>query len=107
MNLNSYIGAGGGAYREVETDRGLRLVPAGGGPRDLVVPDPDYLLTLDADSVLLPEYCLRLVHLMEQPEHERRGRGPDAVQLLPRRRPPGSSGSPAPPPTSSTSSTRA
>jgi cellulose synthase/poly-beta-1,6-N-acetylglucosamine synthase-like glycosyltransferase len=29
------------------------------------------VLTLDADSVLLPEYCLRLVHLLEQPEHER------------------------------------
>ena len=69
MNLNSYIGLAGGAYREVETDRGLRLVPAGGGPRDLVVPEPDFLLTLDADSVLVPEYCLRLVHLMEQPEH--------------------------------------
>ena len=36
-----------------------------------IVPDPDYVLTLDADSVLLPEYCLRLVHLMEQPENER------------------------------------
>ena len=69
MNLNSYIGLAGGAYREVETDRGLRLVPAGGGPRDIVVPEPDFLLTLDADSVLVPEYCLRLVHLMEQPEH--------------------------------------
>jgi hypothetical protein len=29
------------------------------------------VLTLDADSVLLPEYCLRLVHLMEQPENDR------------------------------------
>ena len=27
------------------------------------------MLTLDADSVLLPEYCLRLVYLMEQSEH--------------------------------------
>ena len=54
---------------EVETDRGLRLVPAGGGPRDLVVPEPDYLLTLDADSVLCPSTASRLVHLLEQPEH--------------------------------------
>jgi cellulose synthase/poly-beta-1,6-N-acetylglucosamine synthase-like glycosyltransferase len=69
MNLNSYIGLAGGAYREVEVERGVRLVPAGGGPRDLVVPDPDFLLTLDADSVLVPEYCLRLVHLMEQREN--------------------------------------
>ena len=45
-----------------------------GGQADLVVPDPDYVLTLDADSVLLPEYCLRLVYLMEQPEYARRRR---------------------------------
>ena len=27
-------------------------------------------MTLDADSVLLPEYCLRLVHLLEQQEYQ-------------------------------------
>lgn len=69
MNLNSYIGLAGGAYREVPTPEGLRLIPASTGVRDLVVPDPDYLLTLDADSVLLPEYCLRLVYLMQQREN--------------------------------------
>jgi cellulose synthase/poly-beta-1,6-N-acetylglucosamine synthase-like glycosyltransferase len=31
---------------------------------------PDYVVTLDADSVLLPEYCLRLVHLLEQHEYQ-------------------------------------
>jgi chitodextrinase len=35
----------------------------------LNIPDPDYVVTLDADSVLLPEYCLRLVHLLEQSEY--------------------------------------
>ncbi|CAN5582127.1 hypothetical protein BH10ACT1_BH10ACT1_28810 [soil metagenome] len=70
MNLNSYIGLAGGAYREERTELGVRLVPAAGGRRDMVVPDPDFLLTLDADSVLLPEYCLRLVHLMGQPENQ-------------------------------------
>lgn len=39
-----------------------------GGTADLEVPAPDYVLTLDADSVLLPEYCLRLVHVLAQPE---------------------------------------
>jgi chitodextrinase len=34
------------------------------------IPDPDYVVTLDADSVLLPEYCLRLVHLLEQQEYQ-------------------------------------
>lgn len=27
------------------------------------------MVTLDADSVLLPEYCLRLVHMLEQTEY--------------------------------------
>ncbi len=36
-----------------------------------MIPDADFVLTLDADSVLLPEYCLRLVYLLEQPENFR------------------------------------
>jgi EAL domain-containing protein (putative c-di-GMP-specific phosphodiesterase class I)/cellulose synthase/poly-beta-1,6-N-acetylglucosamine synthase-like glycosyltransferase len=69
MNLNSYIGLMGHNYREAQTVSGVALVPADTGPADLAVPSPDYVLTLDADSVLLPEYCLRLVHLLEQQEH--------------------------------------
>jgi EAL domain-containing protein (putative c-di-GMP-specific phosphodiesterase class I)/cellulose synthase/poly-beta-1,6-N-acetylglucosamine synthase-like glycosyltransferase len=69
MNLNSYIGLMGGSYQEVSTPLGVALVQAGPGRAELTVPDPDYVLTLDADSVLLPEYCLRLVHLMEQGAH--------------------------------------
>ncbi|MFI6071451.1 EAL domain-containing protein [Actinoplanes sp. NPDC051343] len=66
MNLNSYIGLMGGSYQEVNTPLGVALVPAVAGRGELTVPNPDYVLTLDADSVLLPEYALRLVHLMEQ-----------------------------------------
>ncbi|AEV81574.1 cellulose synthase [Actinoplanes sp. SE50] len=66
MNLNSYIGLMGGSYQEVRTPMGLALVPAGPGRAQLTVPNPDYVLTLDADSVLLPDYALRLVHMMEQ-----------------------------------------
>ncbi|GAA0579804.1 hypothetical protein GCM10010172_75950 [Paractinoplanes ferrugineus] len=69
MNLNSYIGLMGGGYQEVATPMGVALVPAGPGRAELTVPDPDYVLTLDADSVLLPEYALRLVHLLEQGAH--------------------------------------
>lgn len=69
MNLNSYIGLMGDSYREVEVPGGgLALLRADSDP-DLVVRDPDFVLTLDADSLLLPEYCLRIVHLLEQREH--------------------------------------
>jgi cellulose synthase/poly-beta-1,6-N-acetylglucosamine synthase-like glycosyltransferase len=71
MNLNSYIGLMGGAYREVQTPAGLNLVPAGDQTPDLVVPESDYVLTIDADSVIMPEYCLRLVHLLEREEHQK------------------------------------
>jgi cellulose synthase/poly-beta-1,6-N-acetylglucosamine synthase-like glycosyltransferase/chitodextrinase len=69
MNLNSYIGLMGGHYQEVQTPHGPALVKCGPADCDLAVPDPDYVVTLDADSVLLPEYVLRLVHLLEQSEH--------------------------------------
>ncbi len=71
MNLNSYIGLMGGSYAEVQTPSGLNLIPAGEAEPDLAVPECDYVLTIDADSVILPEYCLRLVHLLEREEHSR------------------------------------
>ncbi len=72
MNLNSYIGLMGGAYRTEQAPNGLLLRPVTDGSNaDLVVPDSEYLLTLDADSLLLRDYCLRLVHLLEQPENAR------------------------------------
>jgi cellulose synthase/poly-beta-1,6-N-acetylglucosamine synthase-like glycosyltransferase len=71
MNLNSYIGLMGGSYVERQTPAGLQLIPAGDAEPDLEVPDCEYVLTLDADSVILPEYCLRLVHLLEREEHSR------------------------------------
>jgi cellulose synthase/poly-beta-1,6-N-acetylglucosamine synthase-like glycosyltransferase len=71
MNLNSYIGLMGDSYREIAVPGGgVALLRADVDP-DLVVRNPDYILTLDADSVLLPEYCLRIAHLLEQQEHAR------------------------------------
>ncbi len=69
MNLNSYMGLMGGYYREAQTEGGMALVRARPGT-GLHIPEPDYVVTLDADSVLLPEYCLRLVHLLEQHEYQ-------------------------------------
>jgi cellulose synthase/poly-beta-1,6-N-acetylglucosamine synthase-like glycosyltransferase len=71
MNLNSYIGLIGGSYCEDVTPTGRVLVPAGERPPDLMIPDCDYVLTIDADSVILPEYCLRLVYLLEREENQK------------------------------------
>lgn len=75
MNLNSYIGLMGGHYCEQHTSAGTLLLPcaADDPAATLHVPRPDHIVTLDADSILLPEYCLRLVHLMAQPGNERVG----------------------------------
>jgi len=72
MNLNSYLSLMGGAWVDDATPPGLVLRPAGPDDwPDLVVPDSDYVLTLDADSMLLREYCLRLVHQLETAGNER------------------------------------
>jgi cellulose synthase (UDP-forming) len=74
MNLNAYIGLMGGVYRVKETPDGpiLNPVPAGQRrPGDIEIPDSDFLLTLDADSILLREYCLRLTYFLQQPDNAR------------------------------------
>ena len=70
MNLNSYIGLMGASYSVHRTLAGDVLAADDPEHATLHVPNPDYVLTLDADSTLLPEYCLRLVYLMEQEEHQ-------------------------------------
>jgi cellulose synthase/poly-beta-1,6-N-acetylglucosamine synthase-like glycosyltransferase len=70
MNLNSYIGLMGHSYHKEETPDGIALMPVTDEKlADVVIPDSEYLLTLDADSVLLREYCLRLVYFLEQPDN--------------------------------------
>ena len=72
MNLNAYIGVMGGKYRREETPVGTVLRQVDDSRfGDLEIPDSEYVLTLDADSLLLRDYCQRLVHLMEQPENAR------------------------------------
>ncbi len=70
MNLNSYIGLLGQRWREVARHDGLHLEAA---PDDgeIVVPPADFLITLDADSLLLPEYAAILMHEMCKPGNER------------------------------------
>ncbi|MFF1574686.1 glycosyltransferase family 2 protein [Leifsonia sp. NPDC058292] len=72
MNLNAYIGLMGGTYRVEQTPEGPILTPVSQRRAgDIVIPDSDFLLTLDADSILLREYCLRLTYFLQQPDNAR------------------------------------
>ena len=72
MNLNSYINLMGGKYKVEKIANEKVLLPVQEHEAfDLEVPDSEYLLTLDADSILLMEYCLRLVYLMDQKQNEK------------------------------------
>jgi cellulose synthase/poly-beta-1,6-N-acetylglucosamine synthase-like glycosyltransferase len=71
MNLNSYIDLLGRCWRRVTRPDGLHLEPAPEAEADLVVPGADYVVTLDADSLLLPGYARRLVHHLQQPDNAR------------------------------------
>ncbi|WP_434810812.1 glycosyltransferase family 2 protein [Microbacterium sp. bgisy189] len=72
MNLNSYIGLMGRRWKVEDAADERILVPAADDEHaDLDVPYTEYLLTLDADSMLLRDYCIRLVHFLEQPGNER------------------------------------
>ena len=77
MNLNAYISLMGHSWREETTADGVVLRKVQGDPdlegRDRILdfPDTTYLLTLDADSLLLRDYCLRLVYFLESAGNER------------------------------------
>ncbi len=71
MNLNSYIHLTGKHYRQRMTEKGRWLEEVEEAHATMSVPAARYLVTLDADSILLPEYALRLIHIMEQPGNER------------------------------------
>lgn len=76
MNLNAYISLMGHSWREETTADGvvLRKVERDAEfertDRILDFPDTTYLLTLDADSLLLRDYCLRLVYFLESAGNE-------------------------------------
>jgi cellulose synthase/poly-beta-1,6-N-acetylglucosamine synthase-like glycosyltransferase len=73
MNLNSYISLLGKSFRVVKCEDGLHCQPVEPAAADFHVPPADYLLTLDADSLIAPQYASRLVHVMERPGFERVG----------------------------------
>jgi cellulose synthase (UDP-forming) len=70
MNLNSYIALLGGRYCEEHRKDGTHLVAcAENDPATLEVPPAAYVLTLDADSMLFPDYALRLAQVLSRPEN--------------------------------------
>jgi cellulose synthase (UDP-forming) len=71
MNLNSYIDLMGGHFRPVSRPDGAHLQRCESELAELSVPAADYLITLDADSLLLSDYALRLIHVMEREENQR------------------------------------
>lgn len=71
MNLNSYIGLVGKNFKERIEGKKKFLEEVDFLESDFRVPDTDYFLTLDADSLILPDYSSRLIHFLEQPENAR------------------------------------
>ncbi len=71
MNLNSYIGLLGQYMLEVEENGKKLLINTPPNEATLAISEPAYLITLDADSLILPDYALRLIHHMETPGNER------------------------------------
>lgn len=70
MNLNSYLGLMGHGIREIRKENGLHLVTVEPHRGNNFIPDADFVITLDADSLLKSDYALRLVALMEQRVNE-------------------------------------
>jgi len=64
MNLNAFIGLMGKHLREVRCADGQHLEHCAENVATWSVPDAEYLLTLDADSIITPDYAQRLVHYM-------------------------------------------
>ncbi|MCC2642431.1 MAG: hypothetical protein K0S45_2844 [Nitrospira sp.] len=71
MNLNSYLGIMGKHLKELHRPDGCHLVETVPSESTMSVPNTPYVITLDADSLLLPDYALKLVHHIEQPGNER------------------------------------
>lgn len=71
MNLNSYLGMMGKRVKPVLRANGVHLEETEALTGSRLIPDSPYVITLDADSLLKPQYAATLVRLMEQPDHTR------------------------------------
>jgi hypothetical protein len=71
MNLSSYMGLIGKSFRLTQEHDGIALQETHAPAADFTVPDAKYVVSLDADSLLMPGYLLHMIHHMEQPENQR------------------------------------
>ena len=71
MNLNSYIGLIGKSFRIVSRSEGIELCEAAEADADLTVPDAEFVIVVDADSLLMPGYASSLIRTMQSPENRR------------------------------------
>ncbi|AOP33900.1 glycosyl transferase [Leptospira tipperaryensis] len=71
MNLNSYIYLLGKKWKEREESHGAILEETQELIPSFEIPAAEFLITLDADSALLPDYVLKLAHVMASPQNER------------------------------------
>ena len=71
MNLNAYLSLMGRRFHERLSPEGRLLEESDPRWASLDVPAADFVIVLDADSLIVPEYSLRLIHFMTRPGHER------------------------------------
>src|SRR4030095_1309345 len=84
MNLNTYIALMGGRFRDRRDGVRRLLDRVGRDAPGVAFDDSDYLVVLDADTVVRPDYVLRLAHQLSRPEHRRGGGLPAPHPLHPR-----------------------
>ena len=71
MNLNSYIGLMGKSLSIDEDADGQVIRESRKGETGQYIPDAEFIITLDADSLLSPDYALKLISVMTAKGNER------------------------------------
>ena len=71
MNINSYLGLMGGNYNIESSSEGRIIEKASTEKADISVPDAEFVITLDADSIISHDYALRLTHELNRSENQR------------------------------------
>jgi len=69
-NLNSYIGLIGKSCKEIASPDGLRISTTTEENADFIIPETEFILILDADTLISADYTRRMVDCMLQPGNE-------------------------------------